>query len=118
MPIRFFPNQTEFRALSRPGKKKHPMTYYPLATHDHSKATEKDTPMAKKTLRLTKSQKDALLGRGPFTTSTDDQQGELEVWIWGGRNDVGKRVLEQLEVKGLARADGREDGFLTYKLTE
>jgi hypothetical protein len=69
-------------------------------------------------VRLTKTQKDALLGRNPFTSSEDDQQGELEVWIWAGRNDIGRRTLDQLVDKGLARSDGREDGFLTYKLTE
>lgn len=67
-----------------------------------------------KTMRLTKTQKEALLGRAPFSSSQD----ELDVWIWAGRNDIGRRTLDQLVDKGLANGDGREDGFLTYKLTE
>lgn len=36
MPIRFFPIPTGFRVVRRQGKKKHTVTYYPLATHDRS----------------------------------------------------------------------------------
>lgn len=70
-------------------------------------------------MRLTKPQQNALLGRAPFTLSGDDTGPEGEQWwIWCGENDKGRNICDQLVDKGLADPDGRDDGYLTYLLTE
>lgn len=69
--------------------------------------------------RLTEAQCGALLGRAPFALSGDKDGPDGEQWwIWAGEGDRGRRTLDSLVRRGLAVADGREDGYLTYRLTE
>jgi hypothetical protein len=65
-------------------------------------------------MKLTQSERGALCGRAPFSSSNEGAKH----FLWAGQNDKGRRTLDGLVFKGLAVPAGRIDGFLVYALTE